>query len=308
MAPHTQSPRADHDIEYDCSSSHKMLHLKVSRGHHDDNKSPDYTISNTPTLHQKWSPFPYRTTLILLLLPLALGPVITLSAAAETASQSYIRGRSCYPNGLWKFSSTATWEIMDSSYFFTPNLSFGAMTFTQVKVIDIAWDLIIGRGGQLALAWVNYRVFNEWLVWYAERESLGWRLYAGVAFETTSLSTLGVLGKESLNGSMGGKRWKRFFRWLTMMCMFLSTFYVLSFPTLMAAMTGYIAKSEAYVEDYDGNLIDFEKVVAVQYVVNDAARIGYTEPCRCRIQREGVGACCLFYSWANEHVGSVSVW
>lgn len=257
-----------------------MLHLKESPIYHAANKSPDSTISNThtPTLHQKWSTFPYRTTFILLLLPLAIAPVITLSAAAETASQSYIRGRSCYPNGLWKFSSTATWEIMDSSYFFTPNLSFGAMSFTQVKVIDIAWDLLVGRGGQLALAWVNWRVFNEWLVWYAECGSVGWRLYAGVAFETTSLSTLGVLGKESVNESIGGKRRKRFIRWLTMMCMFLSTFYVLSFPTLMAAMTGYIAKSEAYVEDYDGNLIGFGRVDAVQYIVNDATRIGYARP------------------------------
>jgi hypothetical protein len=217
-----------------------------------------------------------RPFLILSLLPLALAPIITLSVVAETASQSYIRGRSCYPNGLWKFATDATWEIMDSSYFFTPNLSFGSMTFTQVKVIDIAWDLVIGRGGQIMLAWVNYRVFNEWLVWHVEQHYTSWKLYACIAFETNSLNTLGTLFKEFL--AYGKGTWKRFLRWLAILCMFLSTLYVLSFPTLMAAMTGYIAKSEPYVEDFERNLMAWGKVDAVEFVVNDASRLGFAKP------------------------------
>ena len=252
-----------------------MLNTTKQPHHHTSERHPTSTQDHvhTPTLLQKLAPFPCRTTLILTLLPLSLTPLITLSVAAEVTSQSYIRGRDCYPNGLWKYGPTATWEIMDSSYFFTPNLSFGAMSFTQVKVIDIAWDLLVGRGGQLALAWVNWRVFNEWVVWCAEGEGVGWRMYAAVSFETTSLSTLGVLGKESL--CLEGRRWKRWVRWLGLVSMLLSTLYVLSFPTLMAALTGYIAKSEPYVQDYEGNLIAFGKVDGVRYVVHDAERIGF---------------------------------
>jgi hypothetical protein len=51
---------------------------------------------------------------------------------------------------------------MDSSYFFMPNLSFGGMTFTQVKVIDIAWDLYVGHGGQMLLAWMNLSSVTAW--------------------------------------------------------------------------------------------------------------------------------------------------
>jgi hypothetical protein len=75
-----------------------------------------------------------------------------LATAAERASVGYLQERGCYPNALWNRIGGATWRILESSYFFTPNLSFGKMTFTQVTVIDIAWDLIIGRGGQLLLA------------------------------------------------------------------------------------------------------------------------------------------------------------
>ena len=188
------------------------------------------------------------------------------------ASQNYIRGRSCYPNGMWKEAAGATWRIMDSTYFFTPNLSFGSMTFTQVKVIDIAWDMIVGRGGQMCLAWVNWRVFNEWLVWHLERYRTSYKMYTAVALQTTSLTSLGVIAKEFF--CFGERNWGRFFRWVAMFCMLISTLYVLAFPTLMAAMTGYITTYEPYMEDYDRNLIEWTKVDRVVGMIPDAERLG----------------------------------
>ncbi|KAF2250987.1 hypothetical protein BU26DRAFT_562948 [Trematosphaeria pertusa] len=225
----------------------------------------------------KMRPFLWNAFLVISSLPFALAPIIVLATAAEEASVGYILGRNCYPNGLWKEASGATWRIMDSSYFFTPNLSFGAMTFTQVKVIDIAWDLCVGRGGQLLLAWVNYRVLNEWLLYHMEMHLTSYKMYTAVAFETTTLSTLGVLGKEFL--AFGQKSWKRFFRWLAVLCMLLATLYVLAFPTLMAAMTGYITTYKPYVEDYEHNLIEWEKVSPIQYIIEDSHRVGnYSKP------------------------------
>lgn len=224
------------------------------------------------TFRQKFTSFPWKTCLAVAGLPAALALIISLATAAERASVGYILPRDCYPNGLWKEATGATWRIMDSSYFFTPNLSFGSMTFTQVKVIDVAWDLIIGRGGQLLLAYVNYRVFNEWLVYHMEMHLTSYKMYTAVAFETTSLGTLGVLGKEFL--AFGKGTWKRFFRWLALLSMLISTFYVLAFPTLMAAMTGYITTYEAYVEDYDRNLIEWDKVRTVWAIVQDIERVG----------------------------------
>ena len=229
------------------------------------------------TFWQRCQLFPWRTFAVIPSLPIALLPIVILATAAEEASVNYILGRDCYPNGLWKEASGATWRIMDSSYFFTPNLSFGAMTFTQVKVIDIAWDLCIGRGGQILLAYVNYRVFNEWLLYHMEMHLTSYKMYTAVAFQTTTISTLGVLGKEFL--SFGKGTWKRFFRWLAMLCMLISTLYVLAFPTLMAAMTGYITTYEAYIEDNEHNLIEMRKIAGVRYIIHDSARIGnYSNP------------------------------
>src|SRR5690242_5197561 len=246
--------------------------------YHGDPTIKPHEFQETATLRTKLRGFPWRILLITSLLPLSLSPIIILSAIAEMASQNYIRGRACYPNGLWKEATGATWRIMDSTYFFTPNLSFGAMTFTQVKVIDVAWDLVIGRGGQMGLAWVNWVVFNEWLVYHLERWRTTYKLYTTVALQTTSWTMLGVSAKEFL--CFGGRSWSRFFRWIAMFCLFISTLYVLAFPTLMAAMTGYITTYEPYMEDYDHNLIDLEKVEEVVGMVQDATRLnlGFENP------------------------------
>ena len=245
-----------------------------------DLQSRQWAHKTKMTLRKRFfsSSFPWKSFLVISLLPLALYPVVVLAGLAEQASIGYIKLRDCYPNGRWKELPGANWRIMDSSYFFTPNLSFGSMTFTQVKVIDIAWDLLIGRGGQILLAWVNYRVFNEWLYYHMEMHKTSYKLYTSLAFSTTSLTTLGVLGKEFL--SFGKGTWKRFFRWLGILSMLLSTLYVISFPTLMAAMTGYITTSEAYIEDSDRNLIEWSNVKELYLVgvVEDSHRINYTRP------------------------------
>ncbi|KAJ5058261.1 hypothetical protein PSV09DRAFT_2408878 [Bipolaris maydis] len=224
-------------------------------------------------LREIWSSSPWKVTLVALAALVALAIIVVLAAAAEMASQSYIMGRDCYPNGLWKEKPGATWRIMDSSYFFTPNLSFGAFTFTQVKVIDVAWDVIVGRGGQLLLGWVNYRVFNEWLVYHMEMHFTSYKFYAAVAFETTTMGTLGVLAKEFL--AFGKRTRRQFFRWLAILSMLLSNLYVLSFPTLMAAMTGYITTYELFVEDREHNLIEWSKITRVTDIIHDAYRLGY---------------------------------
>ncbi|KAF1967900.1 hypothetical protein BU23DRAFT_592442 [Bimuria novae-zelandiae CBS 107.79] len=243
--------------------------------------SPHPRKPSRPAKNKKWSPsgrFPWRISLVLLTLPLALLPIVLLAAAAEVASQSYLAGRTCYPNGRWKEASGASWRIMDSSYFFTPNLAFGAMTFTQVKVVDITWDLLVGRGGQMLLAYANYRVFNEWLVWQMERWRTRWRMVVSVAFQTTTVGTLGVLGREWL--CYGERSWARWWRWIAVLGMVLGTTYVLSWPTLMAAMTGYITTFEPYVEDGNGNLVAWREIGVVEYVVQDGWRLdqGYAVP------------------------------
>jgi hypothetical protein len=268
------------DIEHKARLSFEM-HVDDVRNAKDDEQPLELKSwsdkSRKSTLRDKFARFPWKPFCIISSLPLALAPIVLLAALAEIASTGYIQNRPCYPNGLWSEAPGATWRIMDSSYFFTPNLSFGSMSFTAAKIIDISWDLCVGRGGQILLAWVNYRVFNEWLLYHMELHQTSYKMYTAVAFQTTSLSALGVLAKEFL--AFGETTWRRLFRWLGILCMLLSTMYVLSFPTLMGALTGYITTYEAYIEDISQNLIEVSKFSGVQWIIWDSHRIGeYTKP------------------------------
>ena len=47
----------------------------------------------------------------------------------------------------------------------------------------------------------------------------------------------------------------------------------------MAAMTGYIATYEPYIEDFDGNLLGWSQVKQVEDIIHDADRLdGFDAP------------------------------
>lgn len=50
--------------------------------------------------------------------------------------------------------------------------------------------------------------------------------------------------------------------------------FILAFPTLLSAMSGYDSNVEATVQDSEGNLIPFNKYTRVLYVIYDGWRIG----------------------------------
>lgn len=58
-----------------------------------------------------------------------------------------------------------------------------------------------------------------------------------------------------------------------MVIMVLVTIFILCFPTLGSAMTGYVANNDAYVQGSDGMLIPFDGFEVVGYVIHDGWRI-----------------------------------
>jgi hypothetical protein len=54
--------------------------------------------------------------------------------------------------------------------------------------------------------------------------------------------------------------------------------FVLAFPTLASAMTGYTSIVGAYILDRQNNWIGFDKFVQVLYTAHDGNRIGQANP------------------------------
>ena len=74
----------------------------------------------------------------------------------------------CLPNGQVLFPQesyagdasgySSTWN---SEQFLSINLGFGSFSFAQAKATDTAWDLFVGRGGQVLLTFTTYSIIRR---------------------------------------------------------------------------------------------------------------------------------------------------
>ena len=122
------------------------------------------------------------------------------------------------------------------------------LSFSEAKMIDVVWDLFIGQGGRLLMAWAAYRVFMDALVSLMETTSVSYDVYSTLVFDTTSLLSTWLATKALIKS--GSWRSRIFMLWFC-----LATFYILSFPTLMGAATGYVNPSSPTYSMDGGSLV-----------------------------------------------------
>ena len=122
------------------------------------------------------------------------------------------------------------------------------LTFAEAKIVDVLWDLFVGQGGRLLMAWAAYRVFMDGLVSLLEKTSVSYDLYTSLVFDTTSLLSTWKATKVIVKS--GSYRSRVFMIWFS-----LATLYILAFPTLMGAATGYVNPSNSGYSMSDGNFV-----------------------------------------------------
>lgn len=84
-------------------------------------------------------------------------------------------------------STTAT----NSERLFLPNVRvFWNLSFARAKVIDLAWDIIIGQVGRLLHCWVLYRLVASSLTWILEYSSVPYHVPLNWLFSTVSLQSI----------------------------------------------------------------------------------------------------------------------
>jgi len=128
----------------------------------------------------------------------------------------------------------------------------GSLSFTQAKGIDIAWDLVVGRGGQVLLLWIAGYVYAAVLDQILESTSpnVTYDLYISVAISGSALTLTGALIRRLFTTCSF---------WPKSCFMLYSALYLAAYPTLIAAMTSYVAKidsngdvakNDAYTDKY----------------------------------------------------------
>lgn len=118
---------------------------------------------------------------------------------------------------------------------FEINAPVARVSFATAKLIDLAWDLIVGRGGQIILAWLSYRVFTEALMRITEERPVSYELFASVTLHSGSLQTFFAILPTAIR--IKGWRGNMALAWMA-----LATSYVLFFPTLLSARLRMLAQ------------------------------------------------------------------
>lgn len=118
---------------------------------------------------------------------------------------------------------------------------FEDISFTAAKVIDLAWNMLVGRGYQAIAAYACYRLFTGILYFTAEQKSISARTYSAVAFYATSLWSSGSIFRTIRLEKL------RLFNKLAFVWMLISVMYLLFVVTMADLMTGYVAGQAMWV-------------------------------------------------------------
>ncbi|KAK7422060.1 hypothetical protein QQX98_001802 [Neonectria punicea] len=182
------------------------------------------------------------------------------------ASNSY--PDACHPDGDFSpFSDTYNWWAPQG--FFQITLRAPEATFAAAKVIDITWDIVIGRGGQTVLAWTTWRVFADYLtVSIATKPATYTTFFIVFLQKEASLTSIYLVTRDFIfiRGGLSS-RIATYFMVATMA-------FVLATPTFASSMTGYTTADKAYVTLNDDNMFQFSEAKPVAYVIHDGSRIG----------------------------------
>ena len=150
------------------------------------------------------------------------------------------------------FSGPAWRSCSYSSYQSSASACDG-YSYTEVKVIDLAWDLLVGRGGQLVFAWLAYHVFRAVVANLMEEGEVGYDLFACVAFHSGSVPALLTTLRHTF-GWAPVPRTRRAMWYCLAMAMV--TLYIAIMPTLLSAMTGYTSLYFPYLINISSSVSD----------------------------------------------------
>ncbi len=142
------------------------------------------------------------------------------------------------------------------------------LSFAKAKLIDVMWDLFVGQGGRFLLAWISHGILMDALTRLMESSPVSYQLYATLVFETTSI----FAAWGSLKGLVRSKGWRAR---VIMAWSAIAIAYVLAFPTLMGAATGYVNPSKTNFRMPDGVLepLTSSKIVTC-FLIADGSRVG----------------------------------
>jgi hypothetical protein len=227
-------------------------------------------------LYDIWQPLALLLLITGLLITNILLPASDLYAFEEPIYDFF-----CNPDG--KLEATNAYDSYQSYHqsIFTIDLAYGHnLPFSSAKVIDAAWDAVIGRGGQFVVAAIAYRTLRRSLNLIMETCTVTIPATASLYCRQIQLESVGQLIHIMFwHWGTAHLRWRRAIHIgrLRLCAQLFVCIYVLLFATLVSVMTGYRARLTAYTSYEDdglGPLFEVNQLVHPRVGLKDGARVG----------------------------------
>jgi hypothetical protein len=189
-------------------------------------------------------------------------------------------GYFCNADGKLEELNWSYEPFWDARLYFTVNMAFGLFSFSCAKVIDAAWDAVVGRGGQFIAAAIAYRTLRRSFTLTMETCTV--TIPAATSFYCRQIQL------ESVSQLIHTMLWhwnSIHLTWrlpvnlarLRLCTQLFVCIYVLLFTTLTSVMTGYSAQLAAFTgpdDDGAGPLFPINQLVRPRLGLSDGARVG----------------------------------
>lgn len=156
---------------------------------------------------------------------LLVGVVPIVIYVARVGTPSYAESAGCGPYGWNQSAGSCFLELL------TIDVGFSAMPFWAAKLVDTAWDLLVGRGVQLGLGLLSFKVFTNALLRSMEASPAPDRTFLSLTLDNVSIWSV-IAHSKDIN-----RRLLEYNKFVFIQIAILSC-YVLAVPTLFGTMTG----------------------------------------------------------------------
>lgn len=146
----------------------------------------------------------------------------------------------------------------------------------------------MGRGVQGLLALIAYKVTTKSLTMSMECHAVPVSTFEAITLQDSTL----VAAYKQIRNFLSIKGWQHNLRLLWII---LSTLFIVSFPILAGAMTGYAPVTNPFLQGKDGELNPLASYEQALYIVHDADRVGLESPFILSVIPEYVDVCELIF-------------
>jgi len=174
--------------------------------------------------------------------------------------------------------------LWDTKLFFTVNMTaLKRLSFTAAKLIDACWDTIVGRGGQMLMAMLAYRVVRRSMTLTMETCDLALSTVTSIYCQQLQFTSVWQLLRNlpSARTTECSARTSLSLLAKTRLLMQIAVcVYVMAFATLVSVTTGYSAGLTGvygYADGQPSEIAPISQVTAAGMVLTDGGRVGLSD-------------------------------